>query len=247
MAKGKRQEEPREISGQEVTKYMFIAIGAIIAVGLLMAGGLNLYFMIAKTESTGPREPVEAVEKTPVVEVVEAQNETIDVNETNLTETNVTANATIPEAAENQTIAQNITEPLNQTNQTVVLEATNTTNTSGAVKYNFDQLIIQLPDTLNYTKIGKISYHYINITEPDNTPVLNSEGFEVKVTLKPSQGMSTQITPQYEKGQWLVSFYSTSSGVNTLMVTVGCKDSVNYCSRIYSGTPKTEQKQFTIS
>lgn len=245
MAKGKRQEELQEISGQEVTKYMFIAIGAIIAVGLLIAGGLNLYFMIAKSESSGPREPVEAVEKAPIVEeIVEVQNET--ATEKNVTEINVT----IPEVIENQTITQNTTEPLNKTNQTVSLEVTNTsnsTNTSSAVKYNFDQLNIKLPDTLNYTKMGKVSYHYINITKPDNTPVLNSEGFEVKVTLKPSQGMTTQITPQYEKGQWLISFYPTSQGVNTLIVTVGCKDSVNYCSRIFSGTPKTEQTQFTIS
>ncbi len=242
MAKGKRQEEPQEISGREVTKYMFIAIGAIIAVGLLMAGGLNLYFMIAKTESTGPQPPVETVEVTPIVEKPVAEEPVVEptINET------VAENTTV-----NQTVEQNITQT-NQTttNETVTLEVTNTqntTNTSSVVKYNFDQLNIKFPGTLNYTKMGKMSHHYINVTEPDNTPTLNSEGFDVEVTLKPAQGMSTQIIPQYEKGQWLISFYSTAQGVNTLIVTVGCKDSVNYCSRIYSGTPKTEQTQFTVS
>lgn len=241
MAKGKRQEEPQEVSGQEVTKYMFIAIGAIIVVGLLIAGGLNLYFMIAKTESTGPQPPVETVEVAPIVEepVVEEPVVEPTINET------IAENITV-----NQTIEQNITQTENQTNETVTLEVTNTqntTNTSTVVKYNFDQLSIKFPSTLNNTKMGKMSHHYINVTEPDNTPTLNSEGFEVEVTLKPAQGMSTQIIPQYEKGQWLISFYSTSLGVNTLIVTVGCKDSVNYCSRIYSGTPKTEQTQFTVS
>lgn len=235
MAKGKRQEEPQEVSGQEVTKYMFIAIGAIIVVGLLIAGGLNLYFMISKTESTGSQPPIETVEVAPVVEEPAVEP---TVNET-ITE-NVTAN---------QTVEQNITNQTS-TNETVTLEVTNTqntTNTSTVVKYNFDQLSIKFPNTLNYSKMGKMSHHYINITKPDNTPTLNSEGFEVKVSLKPAQGMTTQIIPQYEKGQWLISFYTTSPGVNTLIVTVGCKDGVNYCSRIFSGTPKTEQTQFTVS
>lgn len=239
MAKRKHQEEPQEISGQDVTKYMFIAIGAIVVVGLLIAGGLNLYFMISKTESTGPQPPIETVEVAPVVEEPAVEP---TVNET-ITE-NVTANQTVEQNITNQTETQT------STNETVTLEVTNTqntTNTSTVVKYNFDQLSIKFPNTLNYSKMGKMSHHYINITKPDNTPTLNSEGFEVKVSLKPAQGMTTQIIPQYEKGQWLISFYTTSPGVNTLIVTVGCKDGVNYCSRIFSGTPKTEQTQFTVS
>jgi len=239
MAKRKHQEEPQEISGQDVTKYMFIAIGAIVVVGLLIAGGLNLYFMISKTESTGPQPPIETVEVAPVVEEPAVEP---TVNET-ITE-NVTANQTVEQNITNQT------ENQTSTNETVTLEVTNTqntTNTSTVVKYNFDQLSIKFPNTLNYSKMGKMSHHYINITKPDNTPTLNSEGFEVKVSLKPAQGMTTQIIPQYEKGQWLISFYTTSPGVNTLIVTVGCKDGVNYCSRIFSGTPKTEQTQFTVS
>lgn len=247
MAK-RKHEEPQEISGQEVTKYMFIAIGAIIAVGLLVAGGLNLYFMIAKSES--PPAPIEKVEtqvETPPA-VIE-NNETQQIAEANQSinqsdQTNQTA-----AGQTNQTASQPTT---NQTsiNQTVTLEVTNTqntTNTSTVVKYNFDQLTIKFPQTLNYTRMGKMSYHYINITKPDNTPTLNSEGFEIKVTINPSQGMTTQVTPQYEKGQWLISFYPTYPGTSTIIVTVGCKDSVNYCSRIFSGTPKTEQTQFTVS
>lgn len=246
MAKGKRHEEPQEISGQEVTKYMFIAIGAIIAVGLLMAGGLNLYFMIAKTESTGPQPPVETVEVAPIVEepVVEEPVVEPTVNETEAENTAV-----------NQTAEQDITQnqQTNQTttNETVTLEVTNTaqntTNTSSVVSYTFDQMSITFPSTLNHIQPGKASYHYINITKPDGKPALNSEGFEVKVTLKSSQGSPNQIIPQYEKGAWLISFYMVPTGVNTLTVTAGCKDGVNYCSRIFSGTPKTEQTQFTVS
>jgi hypothetical protein len=245
----RKHEEQQEISGQEVTKYMFIAIGAIIAIGLLLAGGINLYFMIGKSQSLTkseslPSAPTEKIETEQIVEMP-----AIEPVE------NVTAkNATIEQSQVNQTQQANQTIETNQTanqtiNQTMTIEVTNTqnmTNTS-VVKYNFDQLNIKFPETLNYTRMGKMSYHYINITKPDNTPTLNSEGFEIKVTINPSQGMTTQITPQYEKGQWLISFYSTTLGVNTITVTVGCKDSVNYCSRIFSGTPKTEQIQFTVS
>jgi hypothetical protein len=239
MAK-RKHEEPQEVSGQEVTKYMFIAIGAIIAIGLLLAGGLNLYFMIAKSESNQPPAPIEKVE-TPIVETLPVENVTAE---------NVTVEQINETQEINQTIETNQTVNQTITNQTITLEVTNTlntTNTSAAVKYNFDQLNIKFPETLNFTRMGKMSYHYINITKPDNTPILNSEGFEVKVTINPPQGMTSQITPQYEKGQWLISFYPTSLGVNTITVTVGCKDSVNYCSRIFSGTPKTEQTQFMVS
>jgi len=243
------KKEPQEVTGQEVTKYMFIAIGAIITIGLLLAGGINLYFMTAKSESFAkseslPSAPIEKIETEQIVETPTIE----PVENVTVKNSTVEQDPQVNQAQEaNQTIETNQTT--NQTiNQTMTLEVTNTQNTTNsAVKYNFDQLSIKFPQTLNYTRIGKMSYHYINITKPDNTPTLNSEGFEIKVTIKPLQGMTSHITPQYEKGQWLISFYPTSLGVNTMTVTVGCKDSVNYCSRIFSGTPKTEQIQFMVS
>ena|GEM_PF-4929354 len=238
MAKRKRAEEPQEVSGQEITKYMFIAIAAIIAVGLLIAGGLELYFTIAKREVAPTQtipEPIEIVETQPIEPVQE-----VLVNET-------IVNETIPEP-----ITQNITknETMNQTNQTMTLEVTNTantTNTSQVVSYNFDQITITFPDTLNHIQVGKSTYHYINITEADGTPVLNSEGFDVEVIAKIGNGQPSEVPTQSEKGQWLIGFYLTPAGTHQITVNVGCRSGVNYCSRIYKGAPKTAQKQFTVS
>lgn len=245
MAKRKSHEEPQEISGQEITKYMFIAIAAIIAVGLLIAGGLELYFTIAKGETIKAQEPVieavETVEIAPEVPVIDenltAQNVTEQVNETIETAQNVIQTETINQS--------------NQTNQSMTLEVTNTaqntTNTSQVISYNFDQLTIKFPNTLNLIQAGKSTYHYVNITEADGTPVLNSEGFDVEVLAKIGNGQPSEIPPQSEKGQWLIGLYLTPAGTHYLTVTVKCKNGVNYCSRAYSGTSKTAQQQFIVS
>lgn len=256
MARSKPKSEQKEITGQDVTKYMFIALGVLIALGLVIAGSFELYFSIAK-RGTGfpqPMVPEPKMPKSPL-ESVPVQNESVVVSQnettTSLVDENVSNAAPLPEVQLNQTgESESENQTFNQTNQTVTLEVTNTaqnkTNTSQVVKYTFDQLSVIFPDTLNYIQNGKSSYHYINITEKDGTPILNSEGFDVDVIVKIGNGQPASIIPQYEKGGWLISLQLTPAGTHQMTVNVGCKKGVNYCSRIYSGTPKTAQQQFVV-
>ncbi len=85
------------------------------------------------------------------------------------------------------------------------------------------------------------SYHYINITEGDDTPVTNGEQFDITVKITNPQGIQTTTTPTYEKQQWLVRLLLANKGTYTIEVEVKCEERKGHCFRLYpEGSAKKE-------
>ncbi len=201
-----KKKQSQELSPEQLTKLTFFAIGALLALAIL---GVITYevidYLSDRPAPAAVPEPI--IQESPVVE-------TVPVITQNITEpvvTNITQNIT-------QNVTQNITPPA--------------APPAPKVEYAWENIIIKVPN-LNTTVSGKSNFHYINITEIDNTILTNNEGFNIKMTVTGNSGLPTQVVPTLEKGLWLIQIRPTQSGWQKFTLEISCAQGVTHCSRFY--------------
>lgn len=224
-----KKTKSQELSPEQLTKLTFFAIGALLALAIIGVITYEVIDYLAERPAPAsaqvqPEPPAPEPVETPAVETAPEQN--------------ITQNITEPAA----TIAQNVTQNITTTQNTTPPAQQNTTPPAPKLEYTWENIMIKLPN-FNTTVSGKSNFHYINITEIDNTILTNNEGFTLKMTVTGSSGLPTNLVPTIEKGLWLIQIRPTQSGWQKFTLEITCAEGVTHCSRFY---PKDGKRTETV-
>lgn len=205
---------------QEITDVMKIyKIVGIIAVILLIIG-----IIYAFTRSAEEPKIPEKIEQEIIENITIEQNATIeDIKIENIT---IEQNITTEQNTTNVTVEQNTT-----TEQNATIPTENKT-TSGVIKYTWETVKIEFPDTLKRLSAGATTHHYITITEADGTPITNGEQFNLQFWLDQAYGSDSEVVSSFEGGKWLITLRLSNKGTYGIIVKITCEDQ-GYCYRFY--------------